>query len=163
MDKPLRVMLDTNVYGIVVGKETDAVLTKARDSHRTIFYGFSVVRKELRAIPSKWENAEGNFRSLLLDYYDKLIGVHTFVPTKRLESLAQQYSDEYSGGISKRKLWNDFLIVACASVHNLDIIVSEDKHSMQSELALKVYDAVNSKYGLKTPVIHSIKAFEKLL
>ncbi len=163
MSVPLRVLLDTNVYGIVVGKETAVILNNARDSRKTIFYGFSVVRNELRAVPTKWENAGGNFRNLLLDYYDKLTGPHAFASTKRIEFLAQEYSDFYSGGISKRKLWNDFLIVACASVHELDIIVSEDKHTMQSELVLKVYNIINAKNRLTTPTIHSIRVFERLL
>jgi len=40
------------------------------------------------------------------------------------------------------KIYNDFLIVACACINQIDIVVSEDNKSMLIENARKAYDLV---------------------
>ncbi len=74
-----------------------------------------------------------------------------------VENLAGQYWQEYAGGMPKRKLMNDFLIVAISSVHNLDIIASEDNNSMKSGHAIRAYLKVNNENGFRTPSFYSLK------
>jgi len=45
----------------------------------------------------------------------------------------------------------------------LDILVSEDKHSMFSEKAMEAYRKVNGENGLKTPKFYSFEELKKIL
>lgn len=83
--------------------------------------------------------------------------------TKLVEVLAEEYLKKYAGGISKKKLRNDFLIVACATLNHLDILVSEDNHSMFSRKAIEAFNKVNSENGLNAPNFYSIKQLAQLL
>lgn len=163
MKNLLRVMLDTNVYSTLFEQgRTDEYRESALQS-KVAYYGFSVIRKELRAIPKEIRVENQNFRSMLLDYYDMLVGSHEYGIDKQIEKVAYGYAHEYSGGISIKKMWNDFLIVACASTHGLDIIVSNDQHSMNSALAQEAYVNVNRSAGLSRPQFKTIHSFEKIL
>ena len=104
-----------------------------------------------------------NYRGILLSGYDNIVKQHNYNLTPVVETLAEEYWKEYRGGISKDKLWNDFLIVACASLHNLDIIVSEDNHSMASGSAKTAFSKANKINQLREPVFYSLKEFAKLL
>jgi predicted nucleic acid-binding protein len=159
----LRVLLDTNVYGILAESASPDFLDKIGSSERVTVYGFSVVRKELRDIPRNLQLSGKGFRSVLLNYYDSLVGKHDLPLTRLIEVLAEEYFSTYSGGISRKKLENDFLIVACASIHGLDVLVSNDEHSMFSKKALEAFEKVNSENGLRTPKFYSLEQFKTLV
>jgi len=163
MKRSLRVIFDTNVYGFFFEGEDHSFLPLALKTDKVIFFGFEVVRKELRATSKKVKHGKRNYRGLLLSVYDELVGSHYYRLSHVIEALAKEYSKEYAGGISKKELWKDFLIVACASIHGLDLIVSEDNHSMVSQPAIRAYKKVNGKNDLREPVFYSIKEFKKLL
>ena len=59
-------------------------------------------------------------------------------------------------------MFNDFLIVACAAINELDIVVSEDNKTMLSEYAIKTYDTVNSLRYHKTPKFIRYDEFRRL-
>ncbi len=160
---PLRVLLDTNVYGVLAESASPELLEKIGSSEKITVYGFSVVRKELREMPKTMKLAGKSFRGVLLNYYDSLAGKHDLPLTRLIEVLAQEYFSAYSGGIPKRKLENDFLIVACASIHGLDVLVSNDEHSMFSKNALTAFEKINSENGLRTPKFFSLEQLKALL
>ena len=163
MQQPLRVVFDTNIYGLIAEEATPELFSKIEASENIIIYGLNIVRKELRDTPKTVLKNGRNFRNLLLTYYDKLTDGHDLHTTKFAEALAKEYLNSYSGGISKRKLANDFLIVACATLNTLDILVSDDNHSMFSKNAIEAYRKVNGQNGLKLPSFYSLKQLGKLL
>lgn len=58
---------------------------------------------------------------------------------------------------------NDFIIVACASKNNLDIVVSNDNVTMLTENAIRAYDDVNKIISLKTPKFIDYKEFKEII
>ena len=67
------------------------------------------------------------------------------------------------GGFTKEKLWNDFLIVACASVRDINIVVSEDNATMLNKIARNSYQKVNGSLGLRLPEFIGYKKFKNEL
>ena len=75
--------------------------------------------------------------------------------------LAQNYLKTYGGHVSKETLFNDFLIVAVASLKSLDLVCTQDTKTMASEHAQKAYFAINKKNGLRTPEFILLEDFKK--
>lgn len=160
---PRRVLLDTNIYGLLIERRESEIFVKGYESKRFIFYGFDLVREELRNISTTKRLGKSSLRQLVLEFYDGIIRQHHYPRTILIEQIAKEYLQEYRGGISKQSLWSDFQIVACASVHGLDLLVSADDHSMLSTLAREAYKKVNEKHALKTPFFYSLEKFKRLL
>src|SRR3989344_7570346 len=125
----IRAMIDTNVYEFLYKEHLDD-LKNLIDSNKFIIYGCRVVRAELREIPQEIKYEGRNFRNALLSLYDRVAGKHSYPVEGVAEFIAEQYWMEYIGGIAKRRILDDFRIVAVASIHGLDVVVSEDEHSM---------------------------------
>ncbi|MDO8537784.1 MAG: hypothetical protein Q7S21_02765 [archaeon] len=159
----LRVIFDSNVYGTMVEENLDSLFKKIELSKNIIVYGANIIRKELRNTPKRLLHGRKNFRGILLYQYDSLVKDHELEINQIVEAIAVEYAKNYRGGISKQQLKNDFLIVACASLHHLDIIVTGDKHSMFAKNAVAAYQKVNEQNDLRTPNFHSIEEMEKLL
>jgi len=140
-----RLLLDTNIYGkLMLDAGLDRILEAARS--RLVVHGFRVVREELRAVPRKMLMNQRNFRIGLLRIYDQLTKKE-YPLTPDIMSLARAYYTAYrelGGPKSFQEIGNDFLIVSCASAHAIDIVVSEDKKTMQAAQALKAYAIVNA-------------------
>jgi hypothetical protein len=160
MNHPVRVLLDANVLAPIIDDGKTFSFRQIAKSGKVVFYGFSIVRKELRAIPLHIKKDEKSFRGTILAYYDLLVKDHQFSLTASIELLAKEYESEYSGGISTKKLRHDFLIVACASFHHIDILLTDDQHSLSSELAVKAYEKVNARRNLRNPVFRTLHDFE---
>ncbi len=160
MHPEYRVIFDTNIYGELVEKDRDYLIKKISESTTVIVYGFEIIRKELRAAPSNTREYL-HLRQDLLRTYNKIVSHHSFRVNTAIAALATEYALNYKGGISKHRMVSDFLIVACASIHRLDVIVTEDNHSMNSFLARQTYHKVNIKNGLKDPAFYSLMEFEK--
>ena len=162
-----RVILDTNIYGRMVEKrEEERIRELIGKRPDIIIYGFDVVRKELRAASQQMRIDGKRLRLILLGIYDHLTERHMFDTTKLTKKLAEDYYAIYSriGGIvSKNEIINDFLIVACASIHELDIVVSEDKETMLSTEALTAYDIVNRLKQYRLPAFINYETFGRLL
>ncbi len=163
MNIPIRILLDTNSYGLLAEEASPELFSKIESSGNVVIYGLSIVRQELRDTPKGATRNGAKLRNLLLNYYDKLTKGRNLPLTRLVEVLGQEYLNNYSGGISKRKLSTDFLIVACASLNRLDVLVSDDNHSMLSRSAIESYNKVNAQNGLKTPKFYSLRQFGKLL
>jgi len=151
-------MFDTNVYEHIFLHYID-ILKKMVQEDGTVVYGCSIIRKELREIPPDVKYLGKSFRNSLLSVYDKFTGKHSYLVGPVVEFIAEEYWREYEGGISKKKMINDFRIVALASIQNLDILISDDAHSMKSSLAIKAYMKVNEKNAFRTPAFYSIDQF----
>ncbi len=156
MPRQLRVMLDTNVYEFLKLQYLDP-LSKLINEKKITVYGCRVVRKELRDIPRAAKLNGKSLRNILLGIYDELTQNHDYPLDGIAEGIAEQYWKEYEGGISKRKLIDDFKIAAISSMHNLDIVVSEDDNSMKSGHAIRAYLKVNNLNGFRTPAFYSLK------
>ncbi|HZX20447.1 MAG TPA: hypothetical protein VFF13_05525 [archaeon] len=151
MTKYLRAMLDTNVYALLYKSGLEKI-SEMVESGKLVVYGCGVIRKELRAIPPAIKEDGKSYRNSLLGVYDKLAGKHDVPVAELSHELAKQYIKEYTGGTSRYKIYADFLIVATATIHGLDLIVTEDEKTMKSRLARAAYNKVNEKNGLTTSV-----------
>ena len=65
--QPLRVLLDTNVYGLLATVEPGLVL-RIHESNQVRVYGCAVVRKELRETPSHVKIQGAKLRVKMLVY-----------------------------------------------------------------------------------------------
>lgn len=151
-----RVLLDTNVYGQLI---LDKVVAKGLLDLIPVpllIYGSEVVRAELRDVSKKEKVEDKSKRMLLLNLYDTLTQEEgrTYKTTPFIEILALQYFDEYSrleGKKGYEELRKDFVIIATASIHGLDVVVSSDTKTMLSDEAKEAYVNVNDKNQLRTP------------
>jgi len=160
MQRPqIRAILDTNVYEYLY-KYDLARIDRLIEKGELVVYGCKVIRDELREIPREFKADGKSYRNILLGIYDTIIGEHSFPVEKIIEVLAEEYWVEYAGGVAKRKLFPDFLIVATATIHNLDIIVSQDDRTMKSNPARKAYEKANQRNGFETPRFISLKELD---
>ena len=159
-----RLLLDTNIYGeLILDKEYE--LLKNRIKLGCVIHGFEVVRDELRDVPKNVILEGKKLRLSLLHIYDEIIK-KSYLLTPEMEELADKYFKEYAalgGSKSYHKLHNDFCVVACATIHQIDIVVSEDNKSMLVENALKAYDLVHSKEKRRTPHFLGYLEFKRWL
>ena len=143
-----RVLLDTNIYGfIVVDPDRRIIHESIHAMSDILLYGFAVIREDL------------------LRAYDELVK-KSYDKTPAMERLSEQYYQLYAemGGTSpKSKLINDFLIIACASLKDLDIVVSNDEKTMLNELAVKAYVSVNKLNNIQLPHFISYEEFKHAL
>lgn len=156
MAQPLRTIFDTNTFEFLYRENIDEIL-KLVESGKILVYGCKLIRDELRDIPKHLKVDNKNYRITLLSIYDDLTKERSYPIETIAEALAEEYWKAYSGGTPKRNIIPDFKIVALATIHNLDIIVSEDDRTMKSENSLKVYKEVNERNGFETPKFYSIK------
>jgi len=154
-------MLDTNTYEILY-KESLPEFYKLIESSRLLVYGCKIVRDELREIPKSAKVDGKSYRRLLLSIYDDLTKNHVFPVETIVEALAEEYWLEYAGGVSKKKLRPDFLIVAVAAIHHLDIVVSGDDRTMKSKPVIRACNKANKKNGFETPRFISLQKLVRL-
>lgn len=161
MKPKLRILLDTNIYDILVMEKDFSFVESLKG--RVIVYGSKVIRDELRDTPKskKWRGRRA--RTLLLNTYDFIIGKHNLSISEPVNSLAFQYWKLYRGVQAYSKIINDFLIVACASIHGLDIVCTADRRTMKAKNCLQIYKTVNGKNNLPTPHFIEFSQFEKLI
>lgn len=160
----LRALLDSNVYTalLVAGlKDLHMELLRLKSLGKLRIYGLRTIRRELKEAPKKLPGYDGNYVIDLLRLYDGLVG-KSYEEDERVDKLARAYFIAYQGcggGIGGEKFANDLLIVACASLKQVDVVVSEDKSSLLNPYARKAYDIVNGAAGLATPRLITLKEF----
>jgi hypothetical protein len=147
---------------IASGKDRESIRRKL-EGYELVIYGIKdIIRRELRQT-SKKERAGGrSLRILLLRWYDLLVEEHEIALTPKINRLAKEYFEEYKGIRSWNDLENDFLIVAAATINDLDVIVSGDENSMCSGYATEAYRKVNKRNRLKTPKFVDYEKFTRL-
>ena len=163
-----RVLLDTNVYGKLILDKAVAKDLLDLIPASLLIYGSEVVRAELRNVSKKEKVEDKSKRMLLLNLYDTLTQEEdrTYRTTSFIELLALQYFDEYSklkGKKGYEELRKDFVIIATASIHGLDVVVSNDTKTMLSDEAKTAYENVNEKNQLRTPQLLVYEELKVLL
>ncbi len=160
-----RVILDTNIYGlIVIDADRDSVRYGIEKKKKAIIYNLPLIRKELRDTPKSMRFEGANLRNYLLGIYDEFTKNHELKFINAAEELADIYFDIYKeigGYASKAEIIKDFVIVACASLNSLDIVVSNDNKTMLSEKALKSYNMVNQIKKIRLPRFLNYDNFKK--
>ena len=159
-------MFDTSVYGRFAD---DLSLTEKLGRFvptEYVVYGTKIIRDELRETPRKIKVNDASKRILLLKIYDSFVRKdhHDLKENKLVHVLSQDYFKEYKrqkGHLSEDSMRNDLIIIATATIYQLDIVVSDDERSMLSDAAIKAYDSVNKKYGLKNPTFKKYSDFKK--
>ncbi|MBS3148013.1 hypothetical protein J4219_03960 [Candidatus Woesearchaeota archaeon] len=144
-----RVIFDTNIYGFLADESLIAQIEpRIIDNGALIVYGCSVIRKELRDAPR-------DARLALLELYDHITKSRDLAVSSEAQVLAQEYYAE-----AKREnqhirayaeICKDFLIVAVASLNNLDIVFSDDSKTMKADSCIKAYQLVNLRHNLRPP------------
>jgi len=97
----LRVIFDTNIYGLLVKEEDAAELEKRIiEEKEFIVYGYRPVREEIRAIP-KVTRLSRKTRMMLLSLYDRVTGKHFLESSIQITNLAKitEIKEEYMAGI----------------------------------------------------------------
>jgi hypothetical protein len=143
----IHALFDTNIYGIMLNDAMAPELVQRIWQDRNfMIHNFQLIRKELRRAPR------------ILSLYAQLTTRRVIEESRPISELAQDYFQEYKSnqGVQGRKtMLNDFKIVACASLKGFDLIVSEDRRTLQHPIALKAYRIVNLKRNLRTPGFYS--------
>ncbi len=160
-----RVLFDTNIYGRIVENKDLRFVAKTSEGLIKIC-GSVIVNKELRGYEGKavleFEGKTRKLKSLLFEAYYELVKDHIYPVDANVERLAEGYFVAYKkfGGKKERsQIFNDFLIVATASLHRLEIIYSDDSKTMKSLEAKDAYELVNSMNDLAPP---NFKSYEEL-
>ena len=156
-----RVILDTNIYGfLAIDPKKKSVVEKILSS--VVVYGVDVIRKELRATPKGFVDGI-NLRNDLIRLFDDLVK-KSYEITPEMMRIAENYYTAYKefGGFKpKQKIFDDFLIVACASVHNIDVVVSDDNKTLVSDEAVKAYRVINPAFDKKLPQFIDYEKFKR--
>lgn len=163
-----RVLLDTNVYGVLILERKTAMELLGLIPAEIIIYGSEVIRAELREVSKREKVEDRSKRLLLLNLYDSLTQKEdrTYRTTPPIEILALQYFDDYFKNKGKKtyeEIRKDFLIIATASIHGLDIVASNDTKTMLSGEAKKAYENVNEKNQLHIPELLNYEEFKSML
>jgi len=165
-EKVKQVLLDTNIYGaMVIDFSLDQFKQKLLEHTEVVIFGSRLIRNELRATPKKIKMGGSNLRIDLLSLYDELTKQRTIEVTSEMETLADQYYLSYvkfGGFVRRDDILADFLIVAMASLKQMDIVVSNDENTMKSKEALQGYELVNAIKVLRNPSFLNYKQFKEL-
>ncbi len=158
-------IFDTNIYGRIVDN-VDLQLVTETAKNLFMVYGSVVINRELRAYEGKatveFEGKTRKLRALLFEAYDSLVRDRIYPLDAETERLAEGYFlayKKFGGRKPQAQIINDFLIVATASLHRLEIIYSDDSKTMVSGEAVKAYELVNGLNYLEMP---QFKSYEEL-
>ncbi len=151
-----KLLLDTSIYGeMIVDADLDVLLVWFSSKRDILPYGFTVVKKELKDVPESTPFLERETQRLVRWLYAFFTRGRTLVVRRdKVQELAQEYCRVYEqlGGLFPLShVENEFLIVACGSITNMDIVTSDDNVPMVSETTARVYEKVNAKRGLRVP------------
>ena len=159
-----RLLLDTNIYGeMIFDAEYNSI--KENIAKKVVVHGFKVVRDELRDVPRSSRISGRNLRVALLHIYDEIVK-KSYIVDSIVKDLAEKYYIQYKqigGNHGHDKMIADFSVVACATIHQIDIVVSEDNKTMLIENALKAYNIINISIQKRTPNFIGYLDFKRLL
>ncbi|MBI2580162.1 MAG: hypothetical protein HYW27_04645 [Candidatus Aenigmarchaeota archaeon] len=163
----IRIILDSNIYGLIIDDHLENQIIEKTNIHKNqlIFYGMKEIRKELRASP-KHSGDNYNLRFALLHLYDSVTKNHSIEVKPLAKNMALLYYQEYrrnKGALSWREMMPDLLIVAQATLSQIDIVTSHDNRSMMSEAAKKAYYSVNKEHNMITPNFIGYGEFKRKL
>ena len=129
MKKELRVVPDTTIFGFLLNeKNISEILIKIKEDKYFKVVGLNIVRQEIKKV-KKWKLKET--KSKILNIYESMIDTEKNINSK-VNSLAKKYYSKYldlGGKKDFEDLKTDLEIVAYASIHNIDIIISGDRET----------------------------------
>ncbi len=164
MDSFLRVLFDTNIYGFIAKEDDPEKLVLKIAGSNVMVCGSKVVRRELRQIPLRKNEDSRKLRSEVLKYYAVLVNdKRDYEVNKFIKGLAEEYKKDYAGKNRGEDLFDDFLIVATASIHMVKIVCSNDDKTMKEPAAIKTYKKVNEKFQLPKPEFISLEELKKII
>ncbi len=151
----IRLLLDTSIYGKIIEEKAEKQIMELSIIHKrdVLIYGIKLIRKELRDSPKHTKDRH-SLRLALLNLYDNLTQNHEIEIKPLANNLAVLYYKEYrknGGSVSWKSIKNDMIIVAEATISQLDIVASEDNKTMFSNPAKQSYYTINKKHNLITP------------
>ena len=162
-----RIIFDTSVYGeLVIDHNSVSKIEKLIEAKKVLIYGNKVIRDELREVSAKSKLGRYSKRILLLSLYDKLVSGHEIKIGDITKILSEKYYEEYKklGGAEPfQDMEDDFVIIASASLKELDIVVSHDTKTMISGLAVSAYKKINLANGLRSPNFIPYAEYKKKL
>ena len=162
-------MFDTSIYGkLVEDKDVFNEVDKKSENHEFVIYGTQIIRNELRATLKSATYEKRKLRILLLNVYDNFVKEENrdLKFNKLVETLAVDYFMEYKknkGSLSNEAIRNDLIIIATATIYQLDIVISDDEKTMLADNLLYSYKLVNKRYGIKDPIFKKYSQFKKEL
>ncbi|HLC77039.1 MAG TPA: hypothetical protein VJH04_02435 [archaeon] len=160
-----RILLDANIYGeIVIDPDIEKIKGNIRNAG--VIYGFRVIRSKMRKTSKSKYVGNHGLRVSLLSLYDEVTKGKEFLITEEMKKIARSYYNayrEFGGSKSLESIIEDFIIIACASVHGIDIVVSEDEKSMLTENAIRAYKLVNEIAKKRTPDFIGYEEFKRRL
>jgi len=161
-----RIILDTNIYGVIAMDEDRSEIVEKIKISKIIVYGFKTIRGEIRDVPMKIKIGNKSFRVDLLNLYDNITVNHSLEFNDKIQMISENYYRAYRefGGIKPQdEIMSDFIIVSAASLNNLDIVVSNDEKSMLIENAIRAYNLINSVIRKRTPKFINYSNFKRIL
>ena len=148
------VIIGSCTYGkITKDPKWDILVESLMKDKSFVVFNFKIIRDELRKAPSQ-----------VLRVYDQIVSTNMIPETKQMDSLAQEYYIEYKnngGNVGKKKILNDFKIVACASIKNCDLLFSDDERTLKSKNSLEAYKTVNLRRNYRTPTFYNLTDLKK--
>ncbi len=161
------VLFDTNIYGKVVADPNKAEVIRRIGTSRLSVLNFSLIRQELRrTAKGKTHRRTAKLRPLLLTTYDQIVIANAIGISREVAHLADAYHVEYRqlrGHVGKKKIINDLRIIACASLHQCDLVASDDSHMMKTSKVLTACHVVNARRGLKSPRFITYDGLKRLI
>ncbi len=161
----MRVMLDTNIYGIILERKESERIAENITKGRISVVGFDLIRKELRSTPKNVKIWGKNLRIELLGLYDTFVRGRDYKTTRIINGLAEEYLKTIANlgvKVSKSGVFDNLLIVACASANEVDVVVSEDEKTMLSDEFVTAYRIVNNIRKLRIPEFIRYEKFRRL-
>lgn len=140
-------IIDSNIYGILLADKVYGaeLIEKIKADPNFLIHNFKLIRDELRGAPKT------------LPVYDRLVANRVIKETKQVKDLANEYFRVYKenqGIQGQKKILNDFKIVACATILNCDIVVTEDQRTLLNPISVKAYRYVNFKNNKRMPTFY---------
>lgn len=165
-----RVIFDTSVYGKLIErfpKEVETLQLHALLRKMCVIYSCNTIRKELRAAPRLPTTTGKDLRLTLLRLHDTIIRKQFLVNTHIVELTEHYFKKAKELGDVKVKSWStmnhDLTILASATVHGMDVIVSNDLKTMLGPFIMNAVKEINEMFGLSTPRFIPYETFEKKL
>mgnify|MGYP001562414295 CR=1 FL=1 len=162
----LRIIFDTNIYSFIAeDKNVKEITARIKNNKELRVYGYRLIKEEIKNIPKTREYETHKYRTLLINLYSDLIK-EQYSESPNITKLAELYYKEFQklgGKRSFQDLKVDFGIVACATIHHLDLIVSGDEKTLKGNIALEAYKNVNIRNKLRTPNFYNFEDLKKAI
>ena len=162
----LRIILDTNIYSTIAKDKNSKEITERIKNIKDLkIYSYRPIKEEIKSIPKTLRYDGHKLRTLLINLYFDLIK-EQYPESSAIKKLAELYYKEFKfkklgGKRSFDDLRIDFEIVACAAIHKLDLITSEDEKTLKGSIALEAYKNVSLRNRLKPPNFYNYNDLKK--